>query len=120
MIEDWYDFFIIFIILIKIIYYILYIYHFISKVFNINPNSININLDSINNDYLLNTLNILFNTSMALLLLYLFNPYYKTKPITDYVKGLLFLYAFILLIVNIQFINENNLVKIIKKLLSLN
>jgi cytochrome c oxidase assembly protein Cox11 len=111
--EDYYGLFIIFIISIKIIYYIVCIYHFICKIFNIGTNIIN-------NDYLLNTLNIVFNTSMALLLLYLFNPYYKTNPITNSVKGLLFLYAFILLIGNFQFINENNLVKIIKNLLNLN
>ena len=111
--EDYYGLFIIFIISIKILYYIVCIYHFICKIYNIGPNIIN-------NDYLLNTLNIIFNTLMAILLLYLFNPYYKTKPITNYVKALLFLYAFILLIGNFQFINENNLVKIIKNLLNLN
>ena len=32
------------------------------------------------------TLNTIFNTSMAILLLYIFNPFYKTKEITNYVK----------------------------------
>lgn len=53
-------------------------------------------------------LDITFNTSMALLLLYLFNPFKKPKPIDNVVKSLLFLYAFILLLSNFEYyINEN-------------
>jgi hypothetical protein len=112
MIEKIYDVFIIFIIIIKIVYYITYIYFFLCEVFNIDK-------DLIRNQKILNILNIIFNTSMAILLLYLFNPFYKTKEITDYVKGLLFLYAFILFIHNFEYINEKNAVNFCKKLFNI-
>ena len=112
MIEKIYDIFIIFIIIIKIVYYITYIYFFVCEVFNIDN-------DLVHNRRILNILNIIFNTSMAILLLYLFNPFYKTKEITEYVKGLLFLYAFILFIQNFQSINQNNAVKFCKKLFNI-
>jgi hypothetical protein len=112
MIEKVYDIFIIFLIIIKILYYITYIYYLICKIYNIDNYFIH-------HYIILITLNTIFNTSMAILLLYIFNPFYKTKEITNYVKIFLFAFSFILLIQNFQFINENNLVKIIREVFNI-
>jgi hypothetical protein len=59
-------------------------------------------------------LDIIFNSSMALLLLYLFNPYVKSIEIDNVVKTLLFLYSFILLSKNFEhYINEDIIITIL-------
>jgi len=55
---------------------------------------------------------------MAILLLYLFNPFTKNIKIDFVVKELLFLYAFILLFKNFEnYLNEDKVVKIIQKII---
>ena len=62
-------------------------------------------------------LDIIFNCSMAILLLYLFNPFTKNIKIDFVVKELLFLYAFILLFKNFEnYVNEDKVVKILQNI----
>lgn len=111
--NNWYDYFIIFIIIIRIIYYSTYIIYILLQVHDKENISI---FKFINN--LKNALNIVFSTSMAILLIYLFNPFFKTYEIDNIVKLLLFLYAITLLLSAgwNTFINEKNVIEYIKKL----
>jgi hypothetical protein len=65
-------------------------------------------------------LSILFNTLIALLLLYLFNPFFKAHEIDDTVKMLLFFYSFILfLIIMEKIVDEKVTIKYLRHILKL-
>lgn len=108
-----YDYFILFIIFVKISYYIFYILNFVLRVFNKDNTKLFKKLDNLQNIF-----NIIFNTSMAILLLYLFNPYKKTIVIDNSSKILLFLYSFILLLSNFSnYFNKDKVIYMIRKYL---
>ena len=107
--KNYYDYFIIFIIVVKVIYYSIYVIDFLLKLNEKHNLDIYIKLEEFKK-----ILNITFNTSMAILLLYLFNPFYKSIEIDKNVKGLLFLYAIILFLSNIKYVNEDNIIKYIR------
>jgi hypothetical protein len=108
-----YDYYIIFLIIIKILYYILYVCHFILTVLLKTNTNIFIFIEK-----LLKYFDIIFNFSMAILLLYLLNPYKKIE-IDNAARGLLFLYAIILLLENFKYyINEESIANIIKQIFS--
>jgi hypothetical protein len=114
--KNWYDYFIIFIVLIKLLHYTFYGLYLFLKVFN--KENTKIFRDIV---YLKNTSLNIFNNSMAILLIYLFNPYFPVKEIDSVVKSLLFLYAFVLILQSqwITYINESELVIYLKKILGI-
>jgi len=102
-----FDIFITFIILIKVLFIIFSLIHlnFIIKKDEENKT----NIEAV---YWRNRLEFIFTISMAILLIYLFNPRYDNqKLITHETKLLLYLFGFILIIIAEwgQFIRENKL-----------
>jgi len=102
--DKWYDYFIVFIILTKLIYIILECIHIYEKIKGKEgspyDNKIVTTKDNIE---------IIFITSMSILLIYLFYPYHTKRPIIDgNTQLLLFLYGIIILFtINIKNIYNN-------------
>jgi hypothetical protein len=110
--KNYYDYFIIFIISLKLVYYFIYFSNFILDLFGYVNHKIFIYSENFKI-----YLDIIFNCSMAILLLYLFNPFTKNIKIDFVVKELLFLYAFILLFKNFEnYVNEDKVVKILQNI----
>ena len=110
--KHFYDYFIIFIIIVKLSYYLVYLFDFLLELFEQN------NLKVFTYSKMLqDRLDIIFNFSMALLLVYLFNPFVKSIDIDNVVKGLLFAYAFILFLGNFKYyINKDNIINILRNI----
>ena len=110
--KNWYDYFIVFIIIIKILNYLFYAIYIYLKIVN-KQNTI-IFKDIV---YFKNITFIIFNNSMAILLIYLFNPFFPMKELDNVIRLLLFAYALILILQSqwITYINENELVIYFKK-----
>lgn len=114
--KNWYDYLIIIIIITKLLNYIFFGLYIFFKVFNME------NLKIFNDIvYFKNMTFNFFNNLMALLLIYLFNPYYPIKELDDVVRYLLFVYAFILVIHSqwVTNINEDQLILYLKKLFNI-
>ena len=116
ILKNWYDYLIIIITIIKFVYLVYFIINIFLKIFRDKDDIYIKNIEDIKK-----RLNFIFNFLMIILLLYLFNPYYKAPEIDDYVKSLLFLYA-IVLILNLtwnNFVNEDDLILYGKKVFNI-
>lgn len=91
--DKWYDYFIVFIILIKLIYIILACIHIYEKIKGKEGTPYDNKIVNIKHN-----IENIFITSMSILLIYLFYPYHTKMPIIDgNIRLLLFLYGFIIL-----------------------
>jgi len=91
--DKWYDYFIIFILLTKLIYLILIFIHIYEKIKGKEGSPYDNKIVNLKNN-----IEIIFITSMSILLIYLFYPYHAQMPIIDgNIRLLLFLYGFIIL-----------------------
>ena len=111
--KNWYDYLIIIIVIIKILNYIFFALYLFFKVFNMENSKIFKDII-----YLKKLTFNLFNNLMAVLLVYLFNPFYPVKELDNIVRYLLFVYAFIIVIQSqwITNINEDQLIIYLKKI----
>ena len=108
-----YDYFIIFLFIIKISFYIFYLINFVLRILKYE------------NKYLIRitwdidvVFNVIFNTSMAVLLMYLFYPFGKPAVIDNAMRLLLFLYSFVILLSNFSnYFNEDKAIHMIRKYL---
>jgi hypothetical protein len=110
--NNWYDYLILFILLIKIIYAILLVIHIYLKI----KGRADDNLDS-KIVFYKDQLEVIFVISMSILLLYLFYPKHVNPPeIDNQSRLLLFLYGIIILFTLdwSKFIDESSLIKFIK------
>ena len=108
-----YDYFILLLFIIKISFYIFYLINFVLRILKYeNKNLIRITRD------LDIVFNVIFNTSMAVLLMYLFYPFGKPMVIDNSMRLLLFLYSFVLLLSNFSnYFNEDKVIHMIRKYL---
>jgi heme/copper-type cytochrome/quinol oxidase subunit 2 len=110
--NNWYDYLILFILLIKIIYAILVAIHIYLKIKGRDGDEYDSKIVSYKDQ-----LEIVFVISMSILLLYLFYPKHITPPEVDtQSRLLLFLYGIIILFTLdwTKFIDESSLIKFIK------
>ena len=111
--NKWYDYFIVFILLIKIIYAILLVIHIYLKIKGREGDEYDSKIV-----FHKDNLEIIFVISMSILLLYLFYPKHITPPEIDIQSRLLlFLYGIIILFTLdwTKFIDESSLIKFIRK-----
>lgn len=111
-----FDYLITFIILIKVLFIIASLTHLYYKIKKDEENYINKTAV-----YWRGRLEFIFTISMAILLIYLFNPNYNhEKMITYETKLLLYLFGFILIIIAewSQFIKENKIIKYLQNVLA--
>ena len=91
--DKWYDYFIVFILLIKFIYIVLVFIHIFQKIKGKEGSPYDNKIVNLKNN-----IEVVFITSMSILLLYLFYPYHTNIPIIDgNTRLLLFIYGFIIL-----------------------
>jgi heme/copper-type cytochrome/quinol oxidase subunit 2 len=111
--NKWYDYFILFILIIKLIYIILALIHLYLKIKGRENNSLDLKIVSYKDQ-----LEIVFVISMSILLLYLFYPKHINPPEIDtQSRLLLFLYGIIILFTLdwTKFINESNVINFIRE-----
>lgn len=111
-----FNYFITFIILVKVLFIIASLTHLYFKIKKDEENTINMTAL-----YWRGRLEFVFTICMAVLLIYLFNPHYHNeKMITYETKLLLYLFGFILIIIAEwgQFIKENKLIKYLQDVLA--
>jgi len=110
--NKWYDYFILFILIIKLIYIILALIHFYLKIKGRDGDQYDLKIV-----FYKDRLEIIFVISMSILLLYLFYPKHITPPEIDTQSRLfLFLYGVIILFTLdwTKFIDESSVIKFIK------
>lgn len=115
--NKWYDYFIVFILLIKLIYGILISIHLYLKIKGRDGDKYDSKIV-----FYKDQLEVVFVISMSILLLYLFYPKHVNPPEIDtQTRLLLFLYGIIILFTLdwTKFINESHVIKFIRKIFNL-